>query len=201
FAIIYGLRRPAVMKQTSAWEQVPSKYLEILKDLEHTMDPADGYANFWMELKTTHPPAIPLFAAYIHDLLEIHHDIPIYLSTDSLSRPAHVEDDDTPTPTTTPMSNGVPIHFAKFYDLYAVVAELEVWRTASYSSVIQTPERETTAIVLNHLKDYPVMEERVLWEGAAAPGAGVGGAGSPGKGSPDRMGGLRRMGSFVAGEK
>ncbi|KAJ3215112.1 hypothetical protein HDU67_000816 [Dinochytrium kinnereticum] len=212
FAIIYGLRRPAVAKQTSAWEQVPTKYLEIVKDLEHLMDPADGYSNFWAELKSTHPPAIPFFAAYIHDLLEIHHDIPIHLPTTSQtsldltpdSRMADINGD----------TDARMIHFAKFYDLYAVVAELEVWRTSSYANHVQAPERETTAIVLNHLRDYPVMEDRAIWSDGSPGGLAAavfggtprtGSASSPGGEAGGSVGvgvggrGLKKAGSFVAG--
>ncbi|KAJ3096201.1 hypothetical protein HDU97_006161 [Phlyctochytrium planicorne] len=220
FAVIHGLKRPAVFRQTSAWEQVPAKYLDIFREMEHLMDSTDGYSNFWTELKSTHPPAIPFFAAYIHDLLEIHHDIPVYLAPptstadahDSNSRIVSINDDDANNSN----SSFTPrvVHFAKFYDLYAVVAELEVWRTSSYSTVMQIPERETTAIVLNHIADYPLLDDRALnSDGSpaglaaaalAAPspvgaslGVNGGNAGSGGSGLAGKPT-LKKAGSFMA---
>ncbi|KAJ3158745.1 hypothetical protein HK101_001234 [Irineochytrium annulatum] len=226
FAIIHGLKRNAVAKQASAWEQVPAKYNDIFKDMELLADPADGFARFWVELKSVHAPAVPFFAAYVHDLLEIHDDIPPTLPSNLSGSTPSIASSTTLTPTAAPgdriadpdhpypstISPNSLINFAKFYDLYAVVAEIEDWRQGSYAQVIQGGERETMAIVLNHMRDYDILDERCLAgdgnvvgspgkeNARTASSANLFTAGAGGKGGDVGVGvtkGLKKVGSWV----
>ncbi|KAI8804754.1 ras guanine nucleotide exchange factor domain-containing protein [Cladochytrium replicatum] len=175
FAVVHGLRLPAVARLSSAWEGLPTKYLDMFKELSAVTEPQGGFANYWAELRLTQPPAVPYLAAYIHDLMEIHEEAPVYLTgrsySPSLPTPGTTGTDSRPispsseyshtshvtqsshatshTSTTNPHSThtgysatsegsegdsvlGQIINFRKFYSLYSIVAEMEVFRTSSY---------------------------------------------------------------------
>ncbi|KAI9353267.1 ras guanine nucleotide exchange factor domain-containing protein [Zopfochytrium polystomum] len=68
FAVMHGLKRPAVHKLSPAWEAVPAKYLETFRSMEELMNPEDGYAAYWTALKATKPPAIPFFGLYLMEM-------------------------------------------------------------------------------------------------------------------------------------
>ncbi|TPX73054.1 hypothetical protein CcCBS67573_g05681 [Chytriomyces confervae] len=169
FALIHGLKRKIVTKMTSAWDGLSAKYIDSFKELELLTDPSNGYANFWTELKSCGTPLIPFFAAYIHDLLEIHETEPVYTqdmapnsTVDSGGfRLASTDEEDD--------SAAKEINFTKFYNLYSIVAEIEVWRSYSYNSVIpeaassaNDSKGDTSAVLLNHMKDWKVVEDSIL---------------------------------------
>ncbi|KAJ3066352.1 hypothetical protein HDU98_010359 [Podochytrium sp. JEL0797] len=165
FAVMHGLKRAIVARMTAAWDGLAQKHWETVRELEALMDPRGGYVNFWGELKGCVAPLIPFFAAYIHDLLEIHETEPVYVRdlSSSPSTPGYriVSTDDSPDNDT--------INFSKFYNLYSIVAEIEVWRSYSYNSVIpeaaaaaNDPKADTCAVVLNHMRDWKCVEDSVL---------------------------------------
>ncbi|KAJ3318574.1 hypothetical protein HDU76_000796 [Blyttiomyces sp. JEL0837] len=199
FAVIHGLRRSAITKLTQAWEGVASKYMEAFRDLERLMDPQDGYANYWTELQGHKTPLIPFFAAYMHDLLEVHEEEPLYISDlhnkdpDSTSLSRHSIDELNSNPSISPSTynshqniTNSPINFTKFYELFSIIAELEVWRGSSYRELLPEaslaaadPKIDTSAVVLNHMRDYALLEDRIL----DGDGSGGDAGGSPGKGA------------------
>ncbi|KAJ3417635.1 hypothetical protein HDV05_000092 [Chytridiales sp. JEL 0842] len=219
-AIVHALKRPAVAKLTSAWETLPSKYFDTFKEYSALADPADGYFKFWEEMKNAQAPSIPFFAAYIHDLVELNEEIPVYLSEvertsavkppKELSReerrrtsPSQRSSSTSPTqnspnetykivstddPHTSQELRRSSINFKKFYDLYSIIAELEMWRASSYKDLLPAAyaaaadaKTDTSAVVLNHMRDYPIIEDAVL-DGTGA-GEGVGSRqGSPTQG-------------------
>ncbi|KAJ3210842.1 hypothetical protein HDU82_007273 [Entophlyctis luteolus] len=163
FAITHGLKRRLVAKMASAWEAVSSKHLETFRELEAAMDPKGGFANFWAELKTCVAPLIPFFAAYMHDLLEIHETEPVFVRDlpSDLAKGYKIASTDG--------GDSDIINFSKFYHLYSVVAEIELWRSYSYNSVLpeaaaaaNDPKGDTCAVVLNHMKDWKVVEDSIL---------------------------------------
>ncbi|KAJ3173018.1 hypothetical protein HDU88_004477 [Geranomyces variabilis] len=83
FAIIWGLRRPAIAKDIHSWEGVSTKHVEVFMNLGTLMDPADGHANYWAEFEKARPPAIPFLGCYMRDMLEIHQEAPMYLDVAS----------------------------------------------------------------------------------------------------------------------
>ncbi|KAJ3039587.1 hypothetical protein HDV00_012044 [Rhizophlyctis rosea] len=87
FAIAWGLRRPTIAKLNQAWESLSSKYLDTLTYLEALMDPANGYENLWKEMEESRPPGIPLLAAYMQEVLEVHEEVDLVLDPVS-SRPS-----------------------------------------------------------------------------------------------------------------
>ncbi|KNC96229.1 uncharacterized protein SPPG_08382 [Spizellomyces punctatus DAOM BR117] len=193
FAILAGLKRPAVVKLTNAWEALPSKHIDAFQNLLSLMDPADGYATYWAEFKDVQPPAIPFLAAYMRDLLDIHYEAPTYLNDpassagdrdgpsgnftkarrkggrtrtatgDTSITSTNEEECTPPTPADTnpnPSLNRT-IHFQKYYDLYAIAAELEMFRMSSVYP--PNADKDAGAIVLTHMRDFAVDKESGRW--------------------------------------
>ncbi|TPX65868.1 hypothetical protein SpCBS45565_g04905 [Spizellomyces sp. 'palustris'] len=192
FAILAGLKRPAVVKLTNAWEALPSKHIDVFQNLLSLMDPADGYATYWAEFKDVQPPAIPFLAAYMRDLLDIHYEAPTYLNDpassvdrdgpsgnftkarrkggrtrtatgDTSITSTNEEECNPPTPADTnpyPSLNRT-IHFQKYYDLYAIAAELEMFRMSSVYP--PNADKDAGAIVLTHMRDFAVDKESGRW--------------------------------------
>ncbi|KAJ3179406.1 hypothetical protein HDU87_003016 [Geranomyces variabilis] len=79
FAIMWGLKRPAIAKDIHSWEGVSTKHIEVFMSLGTLMDPADGHATYWAEFEKARPPAIPFLGCYMRDMLEIHQEAPMYL--------------------------------------------------------------------------------------------------------------------------
>ncbi|KAI9008184.1 ras guanine nucleotide exchange factor domain-containing protein [Gaertneriomyces semiglobifer] len=195
FAIIWALRRPAVVKATHAWEALSSKSISALKKLTLLMDPTDGYANYWAEFKDAQPPAIPFLATYMHDILEIHREAPTYMgetagdngnvaaapktrrkgrgrgtggekenfnTSEIDEQPFDSSRADRSTLTRT-------IYFQKFYDLYSIIAELEVFRTGQADGNTmavmyeQTGDTDNGAIVFTHMRDFAVDKVSGRW--------------------------------------
>ncbi|KAJ3022155.1 hypothetical protein HKX48_006891 [Thoreauomyces humboldtii] len=86
FAILWGLKRPAIAKDNQAWESLSIKHTDVFISLSALMDPADGHAAYWAEFEKARPPAIPFLGAYMRDMLEIHQAAPVYLEP-----PRHAE--------------------------------------------------------------------------------------------------------------
>ncbi|KAJ3126402.1 Exosome component 5 [Physocladia obscura] len=150
FAVMHGLKRNMISKMTAAWDGLAAKHIDCFKEMETLMDPKGGYTNFWSELKNCVAPLIPFFAAYIHDLLEIHETEPVY-TRDLVATNNRKEASSSVTTAaaagykivTTDSIQEDTINFTKFYNLYSVVAEIEVWRSYSYNSVL--PEAAAAA--------------------------------------------------------
>ncbi|KAI8611758.1 ras guanine nucleotide exchange factor domain-containing protein [Chytriomyces sp. MP71] len=167
-AIVHGLKRNIISKMTSAWNDLSAKHVDTFKELEALTDPSNGFGNFWTELKSCGAPLIPFFSAYIHDLLEIHENEPVYIQ----DLPAAIASDGFRMATTDDESgsaNPKEINFTKFYNLYSIVAEIEVWRSYSYNSVIpevasaaNDPKGDTSAVLLNHMRDWKGVEDSIL---------------------------------------
>jgi hypothetical protein len=119
-----------------------------------------------------------LLAAYVHDLLEVHDNESIYLN-DILSPKSSLKSSDVPPEpqiqeADPPVKKKTPrrvINFTKCYDLYAVIAELEIWRNNSTfrdffvsDSSVSTSEvkNDKPAIVFNHMNDFPLVQDAKL---------------------------------------
>lgn len=199
FAIMSGLKRPAVARQPHVWDGVSSKYMDSFREMEELMNPTDGYNAFWSALKVAKTPLIPFFGAYMHDLVEIHEEDPIFVSDlqlnmngidsnttktreDSFERQnqeqepgyrwASADGDDGTSPDY-PNHNDDSKHtinFLKFHEIHAVILELEVWRgLCSYREVIPLASAsaadskvDTAAVVLNHMRDYSLVDDQTL---------------------------------------
>ncbi|KAI8923202.1 hypothetical protein BC831DRAFT_404058 [Entophlyctis helioformis] len=165
FAIIYGLKRPAVLMWTHAWEGLSSKYVELFKELDTLMDPSFGYGNYNTEIRAVQPPAVPFILPYIQDIIETHRNAPLSV------------DDDMGSPS---MSPGLPsppkaspnaystatqrINFQKHYHMYSIAAELEVFRLGSYHGKLRG-DRESNLLLVNHMRSYAMLEDKALGEG------------------------------------
>ncbi|KAI9348651.1 ras guanine nucleotide exchange factor domain-containing protein [Obelidium mucronatum] len=169
FAVMHGLKRNLVARMSGAWDGLSGKHVEAFREMEALMDPKGGFANFWGELKNCVAPLIPFFAAYIHDLLEIHETEPVF--TRDLNKTQEQQQSGYRMVTTDDDDDNDPeiINFSKFYNLYSIVAEIEVWRSYSYNSVIpeaaaaaNDPKGDTCAVVLNHMRDWKVVEDSLL---------------------------------------
>lgn len=173
FAVAHGLRRRVVGKMGSGvWDLVSgSRHFEAFKGVEEAMDCRNGYANFWGQLKNCVAPLIPFFAAYIHDLLEIHETEPVY-TRDLPKDPSTAAEKPTGyrmVSTDDDHDSSDTVNFSKFYNLYSIVAEIEVWRSYSYNSVIpeaaaaaNDPKGDTCAVVLNHMRDWKLVDDSLL---------------------------------------
>ncbi|KAJ3262063.1 hypothetical protein HK103_003919 [Boothiomyces macroporosus] len=66
FAIAYGLKRPSVLIWSQAWEALPTKYLDIFREINQLMDYTNGYHEYWDAITSTNPPGIP-FLGYLDE--------------------------------------------------------------------------------------------------------------------------------------
>ncbi|KAJ3021295.1 UNVERIFIED_CONTAM: hypothetical protein HDU68_009698 [Siphonaria sp. JEL0065] len=169
FAVLHGLKRNLVAKMTGAWDGLAGKHVEGFKEMEALMDPKGGFANFWGELKNCVAPLIPFFAAYIQDLLEIHETEPVFTRDLATNNKSKTDSSGYKIVTTDDDPEDDIINFSKFYNLYSIVAEIEVWRSYSYNSVIpeaaaaaNDPKGDTCAVVLNHMRDWKCVEDSLL---------------------------------------
>ncbi|KAI9091129.1 hypothetical protein DFS34DRAFT_635930 [Phlyctochytrium arcticum] len=96
FAIVAALKKPAIVRATSAWEALSAKHLDVFQGLMALLEPKDGYARYWAEFKDVSAPAIPFLPAYMGDLLDIHYDAPGYLD-DAAALAGSTTTMDTPT--------------------------------------------------------------------------------------------------------
>nr|KAJ3423248.1 hypothetical protein HK105_007584 [Polyrhizophydium stewartii] len=144
FAIVYGLKRPAVLMWTQAWEGLPTKYMDQFKELDLLIDPADGYFNYNDVIRDQNPPAVPFLLPYIQDMIETHRNVPML----------HEAADGEPK----------PINFQKFYHLYSIAAELEVFRLGSYHGKLKG-DRESNLLLVNHMRSYAMLNDKALGEG------------------------------------
>ncbi|KAJ3087691.1 hypothetical protein HK102_010489 [Quaeritorhiza haematococci] len=183
FALMQGLKRPAVARLNQAWEQISSKHLDTFRDLDALMDPTGGHANYWSELKLVRPPAIPYFAAYIHDLVEINDETPTFLTdapdlpppspTKTIDSTVSAVTNDTFTSSNTSAGHSSAftpssytasvdepnmfrvVNFQKYYDLYSIVAEMELFRNTGYRELVgPNGEQDQSTTVLNHIKNW-----------------------------------------------
>ncbi|KAJ3299248.1 hypothetical protein HK104_009551 [Borealophlyctis nickersoniae] len=94
---------------------------------------------------------------------------------------------------TTEPTGGRTINFQKFYSLYSIVSEIEAFRTLSYREAIQV-EKDSTAMVLTHMKDFALGEVGGLSTEGGGPPTPTGPAvGSPASKSVKRMSSLARL--------
>ncbi|TPX45748.1 hypothetical protein SeLEV6574_g03697 [Synchytrium endobioticum] len=139
FAIIQGLKRAAVVCQQAAWEAVPTKSLDIFRQLDALTDASNRFSNYWNEFKSKDVPAVPFFAAYMHDLMELH---------------------DEPTPLNKIRATSETIDFARFQEIYSVIAEIEGARCCSYQEKI-AHENDVTGSLLAHMRDFVLSDEEM----------------------------------------
>eukprot|EP00842_Homolaphlyctis_polyrhiza_P000991 jgi/Hompol1/1893/HPOL_005774-RA len=182
FAIIYGLKRPVVLMWTQAWESLPTKYMDLFKELDSLIDPSRGYANYAEEIFAAKPPAVPFILPYIQDICETQKITPVYLDDDP-SAPAFPAVPDMITPTAdaaSALTSNVPtltantptiasekdrrINFQKYYHMYSIAAELEVFRLASYHGQLKG-DRESNMLLVNHMRSYAMFDDKALGEG------------------------------------
>ncbi|KAH6570257.1 hypothetical protein BASA60_007861 [Batrachochytrium salamandrivorans] len=144
FAIIYGLKRPAVLMWTQAWEGLPSKYIDLFKELDRITDPANGHFNYTDEVTQRDPPAVPFMLPYIQDMIQTHCGTPISLDGEAFEPKR--------------------INFQKYYHIYSIAAELEVLRLASYYGKLKG-DRESNMLLVSHMRSYTMLDAKSLGEG------------------------------------
>ncbi|KAJ3130300.1 hypothetical protein HK098_004347 [Nowakowskiella sp. JEL0407] len=170
FAIVSALKSPQISSLHSVWENQGYKYIEYFKDLCALCDPVDGYARFWTEFKTSQPPAIPfanIFAGvYMQDILEVHENSSTFIeepttTSTTENQPQKPTEESTPANTNTdspelarlvqspePFEDeySKTINFQKFHDLFAIIAEFELFRGANYThQPLQKPGVQSTS--------------------------------------------------------
>ncbi|TPX37549.1 hypothetical protein SmJEL517_g00610 [Synchytrium microbalum] len=158
FAIIQGLKRAAVIRQQQGWEAVATKHLDTFRQLDALTDPSNRFGNYWAEFKSKDVPAIPFFAAYMHDLQELH---------------------DEPTPLNKMSVIAESIDFTRFQEIYSVIAEVEGARCCLYREKIHM-ENDYTGSLLNHMRDITFSDEDIV---SRIPLTPVSPENSPGRGS------------------
>ncbi|RKP04100.1 hypothetical protein CXG81DRAFT_6863, partial [Caulochytrium protostelioides] len=129
FAIVHGLKRPAVARLQNCWEALGAKHLDTFRAMDALADPAGGFRLFWLALQDHSKAAVPFLAPYLHDLMEINDNEPTYTQPATSSRadlsepPQDTDDEDALSAI---LSRDV--NFGKFYKLYSIVSELEAFR-------------------------------------------------------------------------
>ncbi|KAL5033167.1 hypothetical protein BDV3_000181 [Batrachochytrium dendrobatidis] len=147
FAIIYGLKRPAVLMWTQAWEGLATRYMDLFKELDRLTDPANGHFNYSDEITQREPPAVPFMLPYIQDMIQTHVKTPQVFDDEN-------KDD----------NNKRRINFQKFYHIYSIAAELEVFRLSSYHRKLKG-DRESNMLLVNHMRSYTMLDGKALGEG------------------------------------
>ncbi|KAJ3226853.1 hypothetical protein HK099_003965 [Clydaea vesicula] len=159
FAVMSGIKRPAIIGLQPVWEQIPLKYIDAFQTMDNLLvfDEEMGYTTYNSEFKLAEPPAIPFFAAYMQDVIEIYDGLPTFtddlvkaesnknnnqkdfskqnsmnlncLQKDAFSRTL---DDDDPLLQKT-------INFEKFYNLSNLIIKHERFRKVNFQLEIKEP--------------------------------------------------------------
>ena len=106
-------------------------------------------------------------------MLEVHENESIYLNDTLSTRNSLQPSESTSKEADSAIKKKITrrvINFTKCYDLYAVIAELEIWRNNSVfrdlasESPVSTSEvkSDTSAIVFNHMNDFPLVQDAKL---------------------------------------
>ncbi|KAJ1561958.1 hypothetical protein HK096_002684, partial [Nowakowskiella sp. JEL0078] len=105
---------------------LPLKYVDYFKELALLCDPQAGFSNYWADFRMAQPPAVPFIGSYMHDLLEVHEEVPIYLGEARSISPNSDATEETDE------LNSKIVNFRKYHDLFSIITELEVFRLSSY---------------------------------------------------------------------
>ncbi|KAJ3326300.1 hypothetical protein HDV06_000176 [Boothiomyces sp. JEL0866] len=143
FAIVYGLKRPSVLIWSHAWEALPTKYLDIFREINQLMDFTNGYQEYWDSITSTNPPAIPFLVPYFSDLIYIYNN-----------SPANLDDEETSEVTR-------KINFQKYYNMFSICAELETFRLTSYQNKIEG-DRESNALLVHHIRHFALTDDAII---------------------------------------
>lgn len=150
-AIGYGLKMPACLMWHSAWEvyislilkALPSRHLDVFKELLDIADYRDGYRNYWDTMKLIKLPSIPFLVPYFHDLLFIHDNSPTSINEgekDLSLRQTNME---------------------KFYDMFSIAAELETFRLTSYHGRVKG-DKESCGLLLQHIRHVSKQDDNSI---------------------------------------
>jgi RasGEF domain/RasGEF N-terminal motif len=169
--ITAGLNMAPVRRLKKTWLSLPSKWLQVLADLETLMDNKQNFKAYREALRSCKRPALPYFGIFLRDITFVDVGNPDYMAVPTPTEHAHAtggppreataeqeaqeQEQEQERRASTDSAAAAMVNFEKMLLLNEVVQDIQYYKACLYSF-------SATPVLQNYLQNLLVLPEETL---------------------------------------